>query len=82
MLALHAVSPKLVDVSQMGKADEALALERLLAEHSVADAVQSVFKCREPDFAEQIADDICSRMDSTEVCCFHQQHVNSGIRFQ
>ena len=47
--------------------DEGRALERLLAECNVADALQPLFQCREPGFAEHIADEICSYMDSTEV---------------
>ena len=66
-------------MSQIGKSDEASALERMLAELNMADTLQPVFQCREPDFAEHIADEICSYMDSTEVCCLRQQHEKLTI---
>ena len=55
------------NVSQVVDSVEVHALEQLLAEHNVADALQPVFQCREPDFAGHVADEICSNMDSKEV---------------
>ena len=50
---------------------EEQALTRLLSELNVADALQPVFQCHEPDFVEHIADEIGAYVDSTEVGHVH-----------
>jgi len=57
-------------------------VSRLLLELNVADALQPVFQCREPEFVEQIADEVCAYYNSSEVrrnpCCWHAVVHDNG----